>query len=170
MDYSKSKIYKITDLGYNECYYGSTIQPLSKRIGSHRRDYKCYKEGKGCNVTSFILFDKYGIENCKIELVEEVECKTKEELHQREGYYIRNNECVNKVIPDRTYKEWREENKEKRKDQMKEWREKNQEKLKERYEQNKDQINEKKREKVTCEICNKEMRKDSLTRHKKTHK
>ena len=106
MDYSKGKIYKITDIGYNECYYGSTIQPLSKRIGKHRSDYKRYKDGKCNNVTSFILFDKYGVENCKIELVEDCDCKTKEELHKREGFYIRNNECVNKVITGRTWKEY----------------------------------------------------------------
>jgi hypothetical protein len=181
MDYSKGKIYKITDIGYNECYYGSTIQPLSKRMGTHRSDYKAYKackEGKYHGVTSYSLFDKYGLENCKIELVEECECKTKEELHQREGFYIRNNECVNKRIPDRTKKEWRDENKEQRKEYDKEYNEENKEKkkkqMKEYYEENKEKLKEKmkeyNRQRVTCEICNKEMCKDNLTRHKKLHK
>ena len=137
--YSKSKIYKITNVGCDECYYGSTVQPLSKRMGQHREKYRLYKDGKGNNITSFILFDKYGLENCKIELVETYECKTKEELYQREAYYIKNNECVNKTIPGRTKKEYYEDNK----DQIKE---KNKEYQKEYYESNKDQIKEKKKE------------------------
>ena len=125
--YSKGKIYKITDTANNECYYGSTIQPLSKRMGQHRIFYKAYKNGKYHNVSSFILFDKYGVENCSIVLVENVECKTKEELHQRERFYIENNECVNKFIPGRTNKEWYEDNKE----YQKKYIEANKEKIKE---------------------------------------
>jgi hypothetical protein len=32
---------------------------------------------------------KYGIENCKIELVEAYPCENKEELRKREGYWIK---------------------------------------------------------------------------------
>ncbi len=39
--------------------------------------------------------------NCKIELVDHFPCNSKEELHQREGEHVRNNECVNKCIPGR---------------------------------------------------------------------
>ena len=222
MDYSKGKIYKITDVAYTECYYGATIQPLSKRMGVHRSNYKAYKEEKCAIATSFILFDKYGVDNCKIELVEEIECKSKEELHQREAYWIRNNNCVNKNIPGRTDKEYREDNKEKLKEYNKEYREQNKEKLKEYfeqnrekikeyrkeyreqnrekikeyrkeyYEQNREKINEKNKEykkeyreqnreklkeqkkeynsqRVTCDICNKEMNRNSLLTHKKLH-
>lgn len=179
MDYSKSKIYKITDKGYNECYYGSTIQPLSKRIGKHRSDYKRYKEGKQNNsLTSFILFDKYGLENCKIELVEEVECKTKEELHQREGFYIKNNECVNKVIAGRTWKEYYKDNrhcliqktinwnslhKNYTKENNKKWRENNTE-----YDiqRKKDWGN----DLVMCDICKREYKRNIITKHNKTNK
>ena len=48
----------------------------------------------------------------KIELVEEISCDTKKELLARERHYIENNTCVNKVIPGRTYKEWRKDNRE----------------------------------------------------------
>ena len=60
------KVYKITDSGYNECYYGSTIQQLSSRMGKHRTEY-ARGEVQGFSITSFHLFDKYGIEDSKIE-------------------------------------------------------------------------------------------------------
>jgi hypothetical protein len=112
---------------------------------THRKDYKLYKDGKRGNITSFILFDKYGIDNCKIVLVEEVECKSKEDLHKRERYYIENNECVNKYIPGRT-----------RKETQKEYRD-----------ANKEIIKEKNNERIICDICFKEMNRSSLRLHKK---
>jgi hypothetical protein len=51
--------------------------------------------------------------NYVIILVELFPCDSKMKLHQRERYYIENNECVNKNIPTRTYTEWRLENKDK---------------------------------------------------------
>ena len=68
--YHNGKIYKIVDVGYNKCYVGSTTEKLSMRMVRHRSDYKRYKNGKINKITSFDLFDTYGIENCKIELVE----------------------------------------------------------------------------------------------------
>ena len=44
--YEKGKIYKITDIGYNKFYVGSTCENLSKRIERHRTKYKNYKAGK----------------------------------------------------------------------------------------------------------------------------
>lgn len=169
--YSNAKIYKIIDIGYNDCYYGSTCQPLSKRIGDHKKNYKCYKDDKYGFITSFILFDKYGLENCKIELVENYECKTKEELRQREGWYIKNNDCVNKRIPGRTQKEYYEDNKDNKKDNMKEYYEKNKDKIKELkkdyYEKSKDKIKEYRKQRINCDICGLELNKSSLYSHKK---
>ena len=45
------------------------------------------------------IFDKYGSHNCQIYLVETVNAKSKDELHAREGYHIRNTKCLNKVNP-----------------------------------------------------------------------
>lgn len=183
--YLKSKIYKITDIGYNECYYGSTVQSLSKRMGQHREKYHKYKKGEYHYITSFNLFDKYGLENCKIELVENYECKSKEELQQREAFWIKNNECVNKIIPGRTYKEWVEDNKEEIKEKKKKYQQDNKEVIKEKkkvyYENNKEKFNiefkkyreehkdeilTKLKNKVICEICNKEISLRNLNRHK----
>lgn len=54
---------------------------------------------------SFNLFDKYGVENCEIVLLESVNCNSKEELLARERWFIENNKCVNKYIPFRTPEE-----------------------------------------------------------------
>jgi uncharacterized membrane protein YheB (UPF0754 family) len=66
----------------------------------------------GLLITTFSLFDEFGVENCKIELVELFPCNSKIELEQREGFYIKNNDCVNKTTAGRTQKEYREDNKE----------------------------------------------------------
>ncbi len=141
--YQKGKIYKIVDNGYNMTYYGSTIEKyLCNRMSKHKRKYKLYREKN--EYTSFIIFEKYGIENCKIELVENYPCNSKEELLKREGYYIKNNECVNKNISGRTQKEYYEDNKEKIKENTKIWRENN----KEYYKQKKKEYREKNKEKI----------------------
>ena len=100
--YQNGKIYKITDVGYSECYIGSTVQPLASRMSSHRSNYEDYRNGKYARVSVFDLFDKYLLENCKIGLIEHYPCKDREELRKREGYWIKLEECVNKRIAGRT--------------------------------------------------------------------
>ena len=102
-------------------YYGSTTQPLCKRISEHRSRYKRYKNGKEYYKSVFIIFDEFGLENCKIELVELFPCENKNQLHQKEGEYIKNNECVNKNIAGRTLKEYYEDHKEQKLKYQKEY-------------------------------------------------
>ena len=47
--------------------------------------------------------------NYKLELLENCEIKTKQELLERERYFIENSECVNKEIPGRTKNESQKE-------------------------------------------------------------
>ena len=113
-DYSKGKIYKIEPVNGAEgdIYIGSTCKELlSQRMTAHRSDYKRWKEGVRSKVMSFDLFDKYGIENCVIVLIELVDAKCKDELYAREQHYIKSLKCVNKIIPLRTKEEYRTENK-----------------------------------------------------------
>jgi hypothetical protein len=115
IDYSKGKIYKIEPLNgeEGEIYIGSTTKEyLSQRMTAHRGHYKMWKEGKRSKITSFDLFDKFGIENCSIYLLEAFNASSKDELHAREKYHINNLQCVNKNIPTRTLKEWYDDNKE----------------------------------------------------------
>ena len=107
--YENGKIYRITDIGYNKFYVGSTCENLSKRIERHRTKYKNYKAGKtNKKISVFEIFDEFGIEDCKIELIENYPCNCKEELLRREGHYIKNTDCVNKVIPHRAEEERKE--------------------------------------------------------------
>ena len=150
MDYKNGKIYKITDNAYTKMYIGSTTQPLSKRFSKHKIDYKHWQEGKQRKVTSFDIFDEFGIENCKIELIEEFECENKNQLERKEGEHIKNNECVNKYVAGRTPKQYKEDNKDKIKEYLKEYNEANKDKIKEKNkeynEANKDKIKEYRKE------------------------
>ncbi len=108
--YEKGKIYLITDVAYTKCYYGSTCEELSKRFWRHKGVYKTFLDGK-CSYKHSIcqLFDEFGVENCKIELVELFPTQSKIELLQRECYYIKNNACVNKEVAGRTPQEYYKE-------------------------------------------------------------
>ena len=111
-DYSNGKIYKITSYLTDDIYIGSTTKKLlCQRMTTHRSDYQRWKNGKTNKLTAFDIFDKVGMENCKIELLELFPCSSNDELSAREGYYIRNMVCVNKNIAGRTKKEYREDNK-----------------------------------------------------------
>ncbi len=117
-DYSKAKIYKIYSYENDDVYYGSTCETLSQRMAKHRFNYKMYKNGKFRFTTSFKILE---LTSAKIELVENCPCNSKEELLQREGYYINNNNCVNKYIPGRTMKEYYQANKKKINEKHKEY-------------------------------------------------
>ena len=105
--YEKGKIYLITDVAYTKCYYGSTCEELSKRFWRHKGVYKTFLDGKCSHKHSICqLFDEFGVENCKIELVELFPTQSKIEVLQREGYYIKNNACVNKEVAGRTPQEY----------------------------------------------------------------
>jgi hypothetical protein len=105
-NYQKSKIYVL--FGFKEdgtklTFYGSTTQNLYKAIYEHARSYKTQK-----NNTSSKQIIELG--NYEILLLEEFPCNNKEELHLRKQFYIKNNDCVNKVIPLRTHIEYVEQN------------------------------------------------------------
>ena len=160
VNYSKGKIYCIVPIvehDEGDVYIGSTAKYyLSQRMDTHRSNYQKWRVGYvKYTTTSFNLFDKYGVGNCKIVLLESVDAKSKDELLAREAHYIKTMKCINKVIPLRTRQQYKEDNKERiteyrlsikeqtrLKDQ--EYRDKNKEllkiKSKQYYEKNKDLI------------------------------
>lgn len=124
--YANSKIYKIEPIVEHyegDIYIGSTTQKyLSDRMSSHRNKYKLWKDGKDDNKYSvFDIFQKYGVENCNIYLIENYPCESKNELHAKEGYYIKMTKCVNKNIAGRTVKQWFEDHKEQIQEYKKEY-------------------------------------------------
>ena len=151
-DYKLGKIYmiypKVEDADEGDVYYGATTVTLARRMSEHRSKNNC---------SSKLLFDKYGVENCFIELVEEYPCETREHLNKKEGEYIRANKCVNKEVAGRTRKEWLYDNS----DKVKEYK-------KQHYVKNRDKISEKKKQKSNCPICNKELTKLCIPYHIKT--
>lgn len=122
-----AKIYRIVSNVTGDNYYGSTTEPtLARRLAKHRADYVQYQKGNRGYVTSFKIIETNDYE---IVLVEKLDnCKSKEELHKRERYYIENNICVNKNKPITSAEE-----------------------KSKYYETNKSKINERKYEKILCE-------------------
>jgi len=153
-DYTNGKIYKLFSYDNDLVYIGSTIQKLSERLSKH----------KGiCNTSSSkILFENSA--NVKIELIEKFPCDCKEELVKREGHFIREIDCVNKVIIGRTHKEWYKDNVEYVKTRSKKFAEDNKEKVLE-YKQK--YYEETSAKLYTCE-CGKTLRFGGKARHEKS--
>jgi hypothetical protein len=114
VNYANGKVYKIEAMNAPEeekVYVGSTTkQYLSQRMDFHRYDYGKWLKGKCCKTTSFELFEKYGVDNCKIILLETYPSASKDELLSREAHYIRTLNCVNRNIPLKQWHEQEEEN------------------------------------------------------------
>jgi len=92
-------VYKIT--GGDLCYIGSTKRSINERFRKHKESYKEWKLGnKKQYCSSFNIFDLFGVENCKIELLEKTET-----LLDRERFHIQNTDCVNIRVPNRSKKE-----------------------------------------------------------------
>ncbi|MDR3597025.1 hypothetical protein [Clostridium sp.] len=97
-NFANGKIYKLVSPS-GLTYVGSTTQSLAVRKGGHRRAHRSYQNGVNKDkVTSFSLFDE-DADNIDIVLIEKYPCVDKEELHQRERFFIENTQCVNKYLP-----------------------------------------------------------------------
>ena len=174
--YQEGKIYKIQCNITGEVYIGSTIRTLEQRLSVH-------KTRKNCVSRNIINRGDY-----KIELIKDYPCNNLKELEEEESNYIRNNICINIQIPNRTQKEWREDNKEKLSKKQKEYQEEHKDEIskkkkkyyednkdeisktkKKYHEKNKEKISEKKKEKITCE-CGAIVAKSSLAKHKRSMK
>lgn len=96
MDYQKATIYILEptiEYADGDIFYGSTVQPLHKRLYEHKKDFK-----RGKWSIPSILFDKYGLDNVKIVFVSNCPVNSKAELIAHEANYIRANMCLNKQV------------------------------------------------------------------------
>ena len=178
VNYNNGKIYKIECLTTGLIYVGSTTKDyLSQRLAKHIKSYKEHLKGKGKNMTSFKILEN---NNYRIELLEEVNCETKDQLHIREGHYIRTLECVNRCVMGRTPEQYRDENKDKikqyyqnKKEEVKQHYEENKDiklkQVKEYYETNKEKIKQKRSIKIKCS-CGSEVQKYLIPRHERSEK
>ena len=146
VDYSKGKIYKITNDYNDDVYVGSTCDTLVKRFSLHKIE-STNERSKHRKI--YNAFNEIGFERFRIELLEDYPCEDIYQLRQREGYYIRQIGTLNKVISGRTDNEYKEDNKELIKERNKHYREDNKELIKERnknyIENNKEVIKERKK-------------------------
>ena len=173
------KIYKLFIPGLDEMpYIGYTNCPLSYRLSLHKSQAKSPNQNK---TTACVLFEEGN--DVVIELLEEFDDSVNKEA--RERYWIeRYPECLNKNIPGRKWDERHLANREHNLNRMKEWREANKEQViaynkehlsvsrvkeKERYANGYGEArNAKKKEKAICDVCQKEMNKNSISTHKKS--
>lgn len=163
MDYQKGKIYKIESHLGDKIYVGATTKEyLSQRMTAHRKSYGEWKNGKSRKMTSFDLFEEYGIENCNIVLLELCPCNSKDELSAREGHYVKTLCCVNKCIPGQTKKEYDEK-------YYKEYSEKIKKYANQYRESNKDKIKEHKTQPLKCD-CGCTIQYTEKARHQRTKK
>ena len=110
VNYANSKIYKIVDNSNGNIYIGSTCKLLCQRLAAHRADYKLFLKTGKKNITSFTILENNDYD---IVLIELFQCDSKEELHKRERYFIELLDCVNKIIPGRSFKEYNNDNRDK---------------------------------------------------------
>ena len=149
-NYSQGKVYKIVSTHVpGVCCVGSTTQKhLSSRLAGHRSKHRKHLIGENAYITSFGIVKH---SNAKIILLEECPCESKDQLLAVERKYIEALECLNKVVPLRSIKEYYQANKQAYIDKAKLWKEKNLEKVKQSHktyrEKNRTTINQKKREK-----------------------
>jgi len=132
MDYKNGKIYRVVCSETGRQYIGSTASTLVKRLYNHKR------KTNACSTKDFI--------EPKIFLIEDYPCDRKDQLLSRERFHIESMDCVNKNIPTRTQKEYREDNKKHVKEYQKDYYQNNKDKIKEYYEVNKDKLKIQKKE------------------------
>ena len=108
-DFTKSKIYKITNDYNDEVYIGSTCNKLTKRFSQHRNNSK-HPNKKDRPL--YTLMNEIGENRFRIQLICDYPCEDKYQLKQKEGEYIRNIGTLNKQIAGRTQQQYQEEHRE----------------------------------------------------------
>jgi hypothetical protein len=112
INYSNTKIYKIYSQLGDKIYIGATTKSLNGTMSSYRNSYYVWKSKYiVLNSTSAnLIFETYGLNNCKIALIIAQPCKNKEEFCKLKCEYVRQLICVNMLIPRRTSKEYFKDN------------------------------------------------------------
>ena len=88
----RGRIYKITSAQTDNIYIGSTTKSLERRLSNHKSDFKRYLNNKTHYKSGY---DIVKFDDAIIELIEEKEFETKDEMLFRERYFIEQNKCIN---------------------------------------------------------------------------
>ena len=123
VNYRNGKIYRLVCNNSGKQYIGSTTTKLTIRLCQHK---KLFKDGRSGTSREILQNGNYNII-----LLEDFPCDRKEQLLQRERFYIETMECVNKKIPLRTHHEWYEDNREEYIARQTIWNNNNKDKLRE---------------------------------------
>ena len=118
MDYKNGKIYKILNTVDDDCYVGSTTQPLSKRMAKHRQVMNAETKRDRLLYTKMRIL---GVDKFYIELLECFPCDSIEQLRKREGHYIKELGTLNHLVAGRTKTEWSLEHAEQKKETDKQY-------------------------------------------------
>ncbi len=121
MENKKAFIYEIysTDGDIGDVYIGSTTSPIKQRLCGHKVHYRNWKQGIKTHMASFVLFEKYGLDNCFIRVLAEIPYN-KIKLQELERHYIDYTLCINIQLPGRTKKQYAIDKKEHLKNKAKE--------------------------------------------------
>tara|TARA_R110000823_G_scaffold12567_7_gene42098 strand:- start:80 stop:625 length:546 start_codon:yes stop_codon:yes gene_type:complete len=167
-------VYKLCCKDATEFYIGSTKDLYKRRI-NHKTICNNVK-GKLYNKKLYkYIRDNGGFDEFDFEILELGEYEDKYCMRDRERYFIETlKPTLNSDIPNRSEKEWRDNNTEKIKEQRKEHYQKNKKIINENnnkyYANNREKTNEKQREKITCKVCNSVITKRLLPQHIQTQK
>ena len=82
-NFTTGKIYLIKSILGDEEYIGCTIDRLTSRMGNYKVAYEKIKDDIKPQNSVFVLFDKYGVQNCKISLIEDYPCDSLVALRDR---------------------------------------------------------------------------------------
>jgi len=139
----KGKIYKLY-LDENNCYIGSTIRDIKKRISEHKYDIRNNRVAK---VRCDFFKDKLNEMKCTI--LEELETEDIKDVLNRERYWIENlKPNINRSIPIREKGEY-----------WKLW-----------FAKNKDKVRAFRSEKITCKRCGMQISRSNFSRHLKSER
>ena len=179
------RIYKITSEATNEEYIGSTTQTLKQRLAEHTSKYLTFNN-KSPHDKYYTSFEILQHGDAKISVHYEGVLDNKKELKQMEGKLIRETpSCVNKYIPGRTQKQYRQDNEEHIKDmrrnyyarnkehiaeQIKQYKENNYEWYVEYHKKYKQENKERLLNKHVCSFCGGKYATKHKTTHEKTKK
>ena len=71
--YKNGEIHRVSDISYTNFHSGSTVQPLSVRMGGHRKTYRRYKNNTSAHdVSIYDVFDEFGLEIVRLSLLNHI--------------------------------------------------------------------------------------------------